>query len=270
MLISWLGTAATYFVARVFGMGRKWAMLAVVILLASPWLAYSRAYFAESFIGLALILSLLMLVMKLPVLTAMWSALAAFLKPPFALSIVGYFIEQLRAKAWKNVIHIAVIFGVPILALMVFNYVVNGSPLVHHIGWSFSFHNLYVALLKPSSGLLIFAPWAIFGLIGCARSFFSRSPWLVISRHIAPAVFLYMVLLSLTGFGPGYSYGARYWVPFLPWLALATVQAMRRAGKYQRALCAALVVFSMAVAIPGALRYGQLFECSALAAWQPK
>jgi hypothetical protein len=251
-------------------MGRKWALTAVVILLASPWLAYSRAYFAESFIGMAMMLSLLMLVIKLPVLTAMFSALAAFLKPPFALSIVGYFIEQFRAKAWKSAIVVAMIFGLPILGLLVVNYVVNGSALVHHIDWSFSFHNLYVALFKPMSGLFMFAPWAIFGLIGCVRSLFSRSPELAISRHIAPAVFLYMMLLSLTGFGPGYSYGCRYWVPFLPWLALATVQALQRGGKFQRALCAATVVFSLAIAIPGALRYGQLFGSSALAAWQPK
>ena len=270
MLISWLGMVATYFVARAFGMGRKWAMLAVVILLASPWLAYSRAYFAENFIGLALALSLLMLVLKLPVLAAMWSALAAFLKPPFALSIVGYFVEQLRVRAWKNIITVAMIFGLPIFGLLVFNYVVNGSALVHHIAWSFSFRNVYVALLSPTSGLLMYTPWAIFGLIGCARSFSSSSPRLALSRYIAPAVFLYIVLLSLTEFGPGYSYGPRYWVPFLPWLALATVQAMRRASKGQRAACAVMVAFALAIAVPGALRYGQLFGRLAVAAWRPK
>ena len=68
MLIAWLGIVATYFVGRQVGMGRGWSMLAASMLFAgSPWLAYSRSYFAESTIGLTLILGLWALVSDLPI-----------------------------------------------------------------------------------------------------------------------------------------------------------------------------------------------------------
>jgi hypothetical protein len=49
---------------------------------------------------------------------------------------------------------------------------------------------------------------------------------------------------------------------------LATVEAMRRAGRYQCAVCAVLVIFAIAMAIPGALRYPHLFHRPALDAWR--
>ena len=81
-----------------------------------------------------------------------------------------------------------------------------------------------------------------------------------LARTMAFPLFLYLIVLSSVGFGAGYCYGPRYWVAFLPWLALGTVEAIRRAGRYQRAICAVLVLFAIAIAIPGALRYPQLFR----------
>jgi cytochrome bd-type quinol oxidase subunit 2 len=85
---------------------------------------------------------------------------------------------------------------------------------------------------------------------------------------MALPLFLYLIVLSSIGFGSGWCYGPRYWVAFLPWLALGTVEAIRRAGRYQRALCAILVLFGVAIAIPGALRYPQLFYKPVFDAWR--
>ena len=89
-----------------------------------------------------------------------------------------------------------------------------------------------------------------------------------LARTMALPLFVYLIVLSSTGFGAGYCYGPRYWVAFLPWLALATVEAIRRAGRYQRVICGVLIVFAIAVAIPGALRYPQLFRSTLLDAWR--
>jgi hypothetical protein len=82
-----------------------------------------------------------------------------------------------------------------------------------------------------------------------------------------------MALLSLDSFGPGTCYGPRYWVPFLPWLAIASVEGLRSIRRPWPILYALLlsyvpgVVLGAAIAVPGALRYWQLFERPASAAW---
>jgi hypothetical protein len=123
-------------------------------------------------------------------------------------------------------------------------------------------------LVDPAEGLLLYAPWTIFGFLACARAFPSLSEDSRLARTMALPLFLFLIVLGSIGFGAGWCYGPRYWVAFLPWLALGTVEAMRRAGRYQRALCAVLVLFGVAIAIPGALRYPQLFHKPVLDAWR--
>ena len=115
MLISWLGVVATYFVGRRVAMGRRWAMLAASMLFAaSPWLAYSRSYFAESSIGLALILGLWALMSDLPILAVLAAGAGAIMKPPFALVGAGFLVEEVREKRWKDAIKIALVLGLPL------------------------------------------------------------------------------------------------------------------------------------------------------------
>jgi hypothetical protein len=123
-------------------------------------------------------------------------------------------------------------------------------------------------LLDPAAGLFFYAPWTIFGFIGCARSLTSTSTNARLVRTMAVPLFLYLIAVSSIGLGAGYSYGPRYWIAFMPWLALAAVETMRHAGRYQRAVCTLLVICGVAMAIPGALRYPQLFNRPALDAWR--
>src|SRR6202011_3676195 len=96
----------------------------------------------------------------------------------------------------------------------------------------------------------------------------SLSPQSRFLRSIALPIALYLVLLSSTGFGPGYCFGPRYWIAFMPWMAIGAVDAMRNRGWSVRALFALLVVFGVAIAIPSALRYPQLFDKPMPAAWR--
>jgi len=269
MLIAWLGVVATYFVGRRVGMGRGWAMLAASILFAaSPWLAYSRAYFAESTIGMALILGLWALLSDLPILAALAAAAGAMMKAPFALVGAGFLLEEVREKRWKDAIKIAVVLGFPVLEILAYNSWLHQSVLTLSLTWSFQFSQLVDTLVGSVEGLLLYAPWTIFGFLACARAFVSLSKSSRLARTMALPLFLYMIVLSSVGFGAGYCYGPRYWVAFLPWLALGTVEAIRAAGRYQRAVCAVLVLFAIAMAVPGALRYPQLFRSPLLDAWR--
>ena len=269
MLIAWLGMVATYFVGRQIGMRREWAMTtALVLLCASPWLAYSRSYFAETTIGLALILGLWAFVSDLPILATLLVAIAATMKPPFALVGIGFFVEKVRQRRWEDAIKIAATLGLPTFALLTYNLWLHGSFLV--LGLNLSFHpwTLLDTLVDPTEGLLPYAPWTIFGFLYGAAAFLWPTEESSVARAAVLPIVLYLIVLSFIGFGSGYSYGPRYWIAFLPFLALMTVDGMRRAGNYQRAVCAALVLFAVAVAIPGALRYPQLFQKPALYAWR--
>jgi hypothetical protein len=263
MLIAWLGVVVTYFVGRQTRMSRGWAILAASILfLASPWLPYSRAYFAESTIGLAIILGVWALLSDLPILAALASAAAAAMKPPFALVAAGFFVEEVRERRWKNAVKVAAVLalGLPALAIIAHNFSLHRRIL--------PMSQLIRTLFDPVEGLLLYAPWTIFGFLACARAFFLLAEDMRLARTMALPLFLYLIAVSSVGYGAGYCYGPRYWVAFMPWLALGAVEAMRRGGRYQRTICGALVLFGVAMAIPGALRYPQLFAMPAFDAWR--
>jgi hypothetical protein len=269
MLISWLGVVVTYFVGRQVGMGRRWAMLAASMLFAaSPWLAYSRSYFSETTSGVALILGLWMFLSDLSILAALAAAVGAIMKPPFALVAAAFLVEKVREKRWKDAIKIALVSGLPVSAIFAYNFWLHRRFLVLSVEASFQFRRLVDTLVDPIEGLLLYAPWTVFGFLACARAFLSRSEDSRLARTMALPLFLYLIVLSSIGFGAGYCFGPRYWVAFLPWLALGSVEEMRRAGGNQRLICAVLVLFGVAIAIPDALRYPQLFERPILDAWR--
>jgi hypothetical protein len=263
MLIAWLGIVATYFVGRQVGMGRRWAMLAAAILFAaSPWLPYSRAFFAESTIGTALVLAVWALMSDWPILATLAAGAGALMKPPFALVGAGFLLEEIREKRWKDALKIAAVMA---LGLPAFAVIVHNFGLYRRFS---AMGQLVSTFVDPVEGLLLYAPWTIFGFVACARASFSSSGNARLTRTMAAPLFLYLLAVSSVGSGVGYSYGPRYWVAFMPWLALATVEAMRRAGRYQRAICAVLVLCGVAMAVPGALRYPQLFNLAAIDAWR--
>jgi len=263
MLIAWLGIVATYFVGRQVGMGRRWAMLAASILfVASPWLPYARAYFAESTIGLALILGLWALMSDLPILATVAAAAGAIMKPPFAIVAGGFFIEEVRERHWKDAIKIGAVLA---LALPVLTILAHDFWLYRRV---LPMSQFVKTLVDPVEGLLLYAPWTVFGFLACGYAFFSPSKEARLARSMALPLFFYLLAVSSVGFGAGYSYGPRYWVAFMPWLALGAVEAMRRMGRYSRALCVVLIVCGVGMAIPGALRYPQLFNRPALETWR--
>jgi len=268
-LISFLGPLTTYCLARRIGMGRGSAILAALLLVAaSPWLAYSRAYFRESTIGVSLILALWALMEDLPLLAAIAAASVAILKPPLAFVGACFMFNEVQEGRRQDTIKMALVLGLFGLVFLAFNYWMHKT--VTHLGFGSLLHinKPYDAFLDPAHGILTFAPWTVFGFVAIAKSFGSFEPDSRLLRYIAIPVALYAVALVGCGFGPGYCYGPRYWVPFLPWLAIATMLAMRKASRPARIVCVLLVLLSVAIAVPGALRYPQLFAQSPLIGWR--
>ncbi len=271
-IISWLGALMTFVAGRGVGMSRAKGMFAVALLIgASSWLAYSRSFFPEATIGLGLIVALWALTTDRPVVAGFGVAFAAILKPPLAVVGIGFIINEFRAGRRQNAIKLGLVMALCGAPMMVFNYwlaktfVISGNS-----SWlrGASLKSIYDTFFEPGHALLYFIPWAIIAFIAIARSFRSDAPEAKLLRQMALPLLLFLVLLSCSGTGPGLCYGPRYWVPFLPWFALATIEDVSRARRPALVACGILVLIAALFAIPGALRYPDIFSRVPWAAWK--
>lgn len=277
VLISWLTVVIVYFVARRIGMGRGFALLAASVLaLASPWLGYTRSLFAEPVIGLSLALAIWAFESGCPILCAFAAAAAAIFKPPFALVGVGFIVERIWARKFNDAAVMAVVLGALGAGLVAFNFWLARTPIITgNLGLqpSFSIGPLYRTFLGSAHGLFRFAPWTIYAFVALGLGLLPGSQNSPLRRMVTPMV-LFTGLLALDSLGPLYCYGPRYWLPMLPWLAIASVEGLRskwRSGTLGyglRTSYASVVLLSSAIAIPGALRFPELSDQPALAPWQ--
>ncbi len=270
-LIGWIGIVATYLMARRGGFRRTPALVAAgVLLLASPWLPYCKDYFAETTIGVCLALALLAWNDDRPIIAALLAAAAAIIKPSFAVVGAGFLIETIRERRWRDTIAMAVTLAVSAAALMGFNYWLAGTPVIAGVGeWQIAHYldSFEVTMFHPEHGLVIFAPWTILAAFAIAHAYDRFEMDSAMLRRMAWPLILYLVLMAMTRFGPGYCYGPRYWVPFLPWLAVAAVQMLRTARRRTMVAGIVLIALGMAIAIPGTLQLPQMYSKSISDAW---
>jgi hypothetical protein len=147
---------------------------------------------------------------------------------------------------------------------MAFNYWLARTPIISGTeGWFLAtgLDQLEGTFFHPEHGLFYFVPWTLIALLAIARAFRSDAPpdsgFL---RQMALPLALYLVLLSSFGSGPGLCYGPRFWVPFMPWLALATIAGLNHARRPALIACGLMVLLAAIVAIPGAVRYQHMFS----------
>jgi hypothetical protein len=289
VLFGWLGAILTYVIARRMGLRRSYAILAVAILLGSPWLAYSRSFFPEVPIGVTLCLALLTYAIDMPILNAIAVAAAIFMKPPFAVIGLGFAVDLALARRWRALAGYAAVIGISIGCLLGMNYWLAKTPILPPIfdtlpvlpglpdmgepvfpadslsqartvlKWPFGH------LMAFDYGLLWYAPWALFAFWAIARERAcpdARRDRLAQIFFPVLFYFLMLTLLGLTfhGFTPGYSYGPRYWVPLLPWLALAFAHFLQHSATWARWSVATVVVAAAVISLSGALRYPHLFQ----------
>ena len=267
-LLSFASLIALYAAARRAGFSEREGLVAVLLAgIGSPLLPYARSFFSEPAIGLALSLALWARLSGRPRLCGALCFAAAAFKPPFGLAAVGWALTGDRSQG-KQLIET---FAALCAGLLLFNLglahtaVISGTAgFEPAIGPS----DLGMLFFSNNHGLLAFAPWAAAGLFVAARAAVRGEPGPLreLSWGAAPVLLVFAVAQVEAG---GFCYGPRYLVPFLPWLALATVAAWREAGARWRAVIAALAIAGAAIAIPGAVRYRDLFDRpSAAAFWR--
>jgi hypothetical protein len=266
LIVSWMTVLIVYGIVRAAGLGPGYAMSACALLgLASPWLAYSRSFFSEPLAGLALALGLYAMQKDRPAWAGAAAVLALLIKLPFVLAGVGWIIERAAAKQFRQAWVLALVVGAGALGFCVFNYHQSGIFLpggqIDPKGLWGPFRP-WRTLLDGRYGLIPFVPWALvsagaFFSLFLGKSFGAERSLLL--KMVYPLSF-YFILLSIFQALGGNCYGCRYWVPFLPWLAVAAVLYISRARKFVQIFSLYLALFGMVVAVPGAFLYPSAWD----------
>jgi len=292
IFISWLTGVFTYLLAARTGKGAKMGLATVGLLMfASPWLAYTRSFFAEPAIGLALVLALLALEAERPTACGLAAGAAMAFKPTFVAASLGIVLQLVRERRWEYAIRTGgALLGVG-AATIAFNLWLAGVPMLAGArafvpGSDWGSSRLYGSLSGPSNlvprpwpirlsewsilprhGLLVFVPWVVFAFwdIGMEQVRFSRTHTdNVVVRFMFLPCSLYLAEMTLLGvlgheLGGGVCYGPRYWVPFLPWFALACARHFLSASWRARGIIAVAISIGALFAISGALEYPTMF-----------
>ena len=270
-LFCWLGALAVYFIGRRAGFSRRQAVAAAALLvLASPWLAYSRSFFSEPAIALMLTLGLWALQCGRPVAASMAVSLAMAMKPPFVLVGAAWLLSRLWARRWGEALRLAGgMLGGGVL-LLAFNqwqshvWLVSGA-----FGWVWArgLSGLHSTLLHPAYGLLMFVPWVPLALGGLLEGRGRDGGRPSLSHDMALPLLAYLGVLSASAFTGGTCYGPRYWIAVMPWLALAAVECMRHWGRKGWLGLGLAALAALWLSGPGALRYAELWDVPAARGW---
>jgi hypothetical protein len=263
------GVLLVYAAARRSGFESKAAFMAAILLgFASSWLPYARSYFSESSIGLFLLLGFLALRHDRPVLAGLGVGAALAMKSVFALFGFVWIAERVWARRYKDAFWLAASLGTCGLLQLGLNMIMLKSAVTIGSG-TFSpahdFRSLIDTLLHPAQGLLPFVPWAIIPFIWgpiAARPGARNNPGLLqvdARRQLAVPLLAFLAVYSYIGWGPGYCYGPRYWVPLLPFFALLVVDFALAGRAWRTYVVALLAAASMLIAVPGAIKYRRLF-----------
>ena len=263
-LIGWLGIVLTYRTGRAINLSARSALGAAALLaLASAWLPYTRSFYPATLAGLSLIIALLSIVKKRIVMAALAISYAAALKPILSVVAISWMIVLLFQRRWQSASTFGLCVGLCGAALGLFNYWTTGTPMVFGVVTPRASFNtgeaLLATLLSPSYGLIVFVPWAIVGFIYLARST-TTSGTLTPVGWASIGIVPILILLALFPYLGANCYGPRYWIPFLPWLAIACAAQFQASNKLARSCIVILAVAGALVAIPGTILYPSVWD----------
>ncbi len=266
-LFAWLACVFTYLVGRRSGMPRPWALAAALLTgVASPMLAYGRSFFPEAVAAFAVIAGLWAMQSDCSVLAGVACAVALAIKPPFCVVAVGFCAERVWGGRFRSA---AVIGGMTALAAIVLgtlNFFLARTPLIAGTApwrWADGLGPLLATLLGNQHGLFVFVPWTLLLFVIGVRARPSleppANPSQALLRQITLPLLLNMLLLALRADSPGYCWGPRYWVAFMPFLALATVEIARQQDRRFAWTLLALALLSSIISLGGAVGYSHVF-----------
>ncbi len=266
----------TALLALELGLGWLGALAAAGMLLLSPWTPYGRSLFSEPLAGLSLVVGAWAHVRARRATRAqalwVWAATLAWgaamwIKPPFVLLLFGALIAHGRAGRRSAAGHALAASFVTGCALLAFNLNLAGVPLISgQLGWRWvsAPQHVIATLTSPYNGLLPFAPWTLVGGAWLLQGL--RGPGSRTSREGEPgpgaglrelgwALALWLPLHMAHGSLGELCWGPRYWVPWLPVLAVATVAAWSGLRRRERVWVGLLVAAGAFATWPGALAW---------------
>ena len=179
VLTCWLGAIFTYLLSRRLGMGRGAALLATALLaFASPWLAYTRSFFSEPATGVAALIAFWALEGDRPATSALAASAAAFFKPPFAVIGVGFLIDRIEQKRWRDFLVLFSVLSVCGIALIAFNYWLARTAIISGNSWPVPGHLARAPpqFFSPERHLLWQRAWLVrVGSMDAIRDFSHRA-----------------------------------------------------------------------------------------------
>ena len=260
-LLSAATVVLTFCLARAAGCRPKYAAFSCgLLLLASPWLSYSGSLYTEVMQGFFLTAAVLALSRNRPGLAGFCLGMSVTVKPALAVVVFGIVMflwwKRRRAEAFR----VSVLAGAIGGGLVAFNewqtrmIVVNGPA-----GWKWTrtLAGAFGHWISPDHGLLAFVPWAAIALIPIARSLRrgageGREALGLLAAGLVP----FAITLSAFAFTGGDCYGPRYWVPFLPWLAVGGGLVLERESRFLQTAVVSFAAIGAGIAISGALSRG--------------
>lgn len=269
IVVAFSGVLLTYVAALRSGLARGPALAAAALLgFASSWIVYLRAYFADPSIGLFVLLGYVALRNRRFVLAGMAVGVAILMKPVFVMIGFGWIAERIWARARRDALVLTASVGTSGLAVVVTNMILIRAPLAPGalpVGLANGLQSLYETFLDPLHGLWMFVPWSVipffWGAVA-ARPGASDVPGRVsvdARRQMMLALLLCVAVFASVGFGPGWCYGPRYYIPLLPFLSIITVDFAVSGRAWRKAVVGVLAAVAAVVAVPSVPQYHWLF-----------
>ncbi len=226
IFLSWLTGIFTYLCALKIGLGSRGALSVTALLyFASPWLVYSHQLFPATFMGLLLLVALWALLDNLFLISALFLAVAAMQSEAFVLIFPAWIFLLFLCKKRREAGFFAAASVISIALTSLFNHLLLGHASIRDTGFGFDLTRVWRTFLEAETGVLLFLPWSLAAFCFLLLAFLHRNPnapeqqmlLKMVAGGILPVAAVYMIL-PYTG---QFCYGPRYWVPYVPWLALA-------------------------------------------------
>jgi hypothetical protein len=276
IFVSIAGVLLAYAVSRKSGFGPKPSLAAALLLgFASSWLPYERAYFSDPSIGLFLLLGFLALRSGRPGLAGLGVGVAMAMKPVFLLFGIAWILERAWARKWRDAFWLTGTIGISGVVLLTVNMLTIHAPMTAGAIPFFPAQGLKsfkeTLYSDPAASLFLFVPWAVipffWGPFAARPGAVNEEGLLTVDarRQIVIPMFLSLLAFSIVGWGPGFCYGPRYWIPVLPFMAMLAIDFAIAGRPWRRAGVGLLAAVSGAMAITAAVQYHWLFMKDPLA-----